>query len=161
MSGCARYSACGGCAIIPDYPKSKLDIKLVVERRDRETLARILELSLPARYEVIVAPPGRPSTKPRALDIALAQARGELLTVYDAEDEPARDQLRLAASRFASEGALDCLQARLTVRNPDASWLSALFSLEYAVLFDLINPGLTALELPIALGGTSNHFRGI
>jgi cellulose synthase/poly-beta-1,6-N-acetylglucosamine synthase-like glycosyltransferase len=37
--------------------------------------------------------------------------------------------------------------------------LSRLFSLEYTALFDLINPGLCALGLPIALGGTSNHFR--
>jgi glycosyltransferase XagB len=46
-----------------DYPKGKLDIKLVVERRDAETLGRIVELRLPARYEVIVAPPGEPKTK--------------------------------------------------------------------------------------------------
>jgi len=79
--------------------------------------------------------------------------------VYDAEDAPAPDQLRLAASRFASESGLDCLQARLTVRNSGDSWLSNLFAVEYAVLFDLINPGLCALDMPIALGGTSNHFR--
>ncbi len=142
-----------------DYPKSKLDIKLVVERRDRETLARILALRLPARYEVIVAPPGEPSTKPRALNIALASARGDCLAVYDAEDEPAPGQLRLAASRFAYEPDVDCLQARLAVRNTKDSWLSAMFAIEYAVLFDLINPGLSALDLPVALGGTSNHFR--
>ena len=142
-----------------DYPKSKLDIKLVVEQRDRETLSRLVALDLPARYEVVIAPPGEPSTKPRALNLALAEARSELLVVYDAEDIPAPGQLRLAASRFAAERAVDCLQARLTVRNADDSWLSRLFSLEYATLFDLINPGLCALGLPIALGGTSNHFR--
>jgi len=142
-----------------DYPKGKLDIKLIVERRDRETLARLLSLDLPARYEVIVAPPGEPCTKPRALNLALAEARGELLVVFDAEDIPAPGQLRLAASRFAAEPDVDCLQARLTVRNSDDSWLARLFSLEYATLFDLINPGLCALGLPIALGGTSNHFR--
>src|SRR5271165_7076977 len=142
-----------------DYPRSKLDIKLVLERGDRETLKRILGMRLPARYEVIVAPPGQPSTKPRALDIALATAQGELVTVYDAEDAPSPGQLRLAAARFAAEADLDCLQARLTVRNTEDSWLSRLFSIEYAVLFDLINPGLSALELPVALGGTSNHFR--
>ena len=142
-----------------DYPKSKLDIKIVAERRDLETLSRIAELRLPARYEVIVAPPGDPSTKPRALNIALSCARGELLAVYDAEDAPPPDQLRLAASRFAADKNLDCLQARLSIRNHADSWLSTLFSLEYAVLFDLINPGLCALGLPVALGGTSNHFR--
>jgi glycosyltransferase XagB len=75
------------------------------------------------------------------------------LVVYDAED------LRRAAARFAVHRNLDCLQARLAIRNGEDSWLSKLFSVEYAVLFDLINPGLCALELPIALGGTSNHFR--
>ncbi len=142
-----------------DYPQSKLDIKLVVERGDHETLTRLIALDLAARYEVVVAPPGEPKTKPRALNIALAEARGELLVVYDAEDIPAPGQLRLAASRFAAEREVDCLQARLTVRNPKDSWLSRLFSLEYATLFDLVNPGLCALGLPIALGGTSNHFR--
>jgi cellulose synthase/poly-beta-1,6-N-acetylglucosamine synthase-like glycosyltransferase len=142
-----------------NYPKSKLDIKLVVERGDRETLSRLLALDLPARYEVVVAPPGEPTTKPRALNLALAEARGDFIVVYDAEDIPAPGQLRLAASRFAAEPEVDCLQARLTVRNREDSWLSRLFSVEYAVLFDLINPGLCALGLPIALGGTSNHFR--
>ncbi len=142
-----------------DYPKGKVEIKLVVERRDDETLFRILGMHLPVRYEVVVAPPGEPSTKPRALNIALATARGEYVVVYDAEDAPSSDQLRLAAAHFAADRGLDCVQARLTIRNSGNSWLSKLFAAEYAVLFDLINPGLCALELPIALGGTSNHFR--
>ena len=66
-----------------DCPKSKLDIKLVVEQRDAETLSRLVELDLPARYEIIVAPPGSPQTKPRALNIALSSARGQLIVVYN------------------------------------------------------------------------------
>jgi cellulose synthase/poly-beta-1,6-N-acetylglucosamine synthase-like glycosyltransferase len=142
-----------------DYPKSKLDIKLVVEQRDIETFSRIVELRLPGRYEVVVAPVGKPQTKPRALNIALSSARGELIVVYDAEDIPAPDQLRSAAARFAADKDLDCLQARLAIRNHGESWLSKLFAIEYAMLFDVINPGLCALDLPIPLGGTSNHFR--
>jgi cellulose synthase/poly-beta-1,6-N-acetylglucosamine synthase-like glycosyltransferase len=142
-----------------DYPKGKLDIKLVVERRDVETLGRIVELRLPNRYEVVVAPSGEPQTKPRALNIALSSVRGELIVVYDAEDVPAPGQLRLAASCFAVDKDLDCLQARLAIRNHGESWLSKLFAIEYAVLFDVINPGLCALNLPIPLGGSSNHFR--
>jgi cellulose synthase/poly-beta-1,6-N-acetylglucosamine synthase-like glycosyltransferase len=142
-----------------DYPKSKLDVKLVVEQRDVETLARIAELRLPGCYEVVVAPSGKPQTKPRALNIALSSARGELVVVYDAEDIPAPDQLRLAASHFAADKGLDCLQARLAIRNHDESWLSKLFAIEYAMLFDIINPGLCTLNLPIPLGGSSNHFR--
>jgi cellulose synthase/poly-beta-1,6-N-acetylglucosamine synthase-like glycosyltransferase len=142
-----------------DYPRAKLDIKFVVERGDADTLAALAALRLPARYEVIVAPLGEPSTKPRALNVALPALRGDLVVVYDAEDTPDPDQLRLAAARFARDGGLDCLQARLTIENSGDSWISRMFAIEYAALFDLINPGLATLELPIALGGTSNHFR--
>src|SRR5208282_5786586 len=86
-----------------DYPRARLDIKLVVERDDSETLAALAALRLPARYDVIVAPPGTPTTKPRALNIALRAARGSLLVVYDAEDRPAPNQLRQAAARFAAD----------------------------------------------------------
>ncbi len=34
-----------------------------------------------------------------------------------------------------------------------------MFAVEYAALFELVNPGLSALDLPVALGGTTNHFR--
>ena len=101
-----------------DYPKGKLEIKLVVERRDDQTLSRLLGMRLPARYEIVVAPPGEPSTKPRALNIALTTARGEFVVVYDAEDAPSPDQLRLAAARFAADRDLDCVQARLDDPKP-------------------------------------------
>lgn len=142
-----------------DYPRAKLDIKLVIEANDAPTRAAIAALDLPARYDVIVAPPGAPATKPRALNIALPVLRGEFVVVYDAEDEPDPDQLRLAAARFAADPDLGCLQARLVVDNAEESSIATMFAVEYAALFDLVNPGLAALGLPIALGGTSNHFR--
>ncbi len=157
--GNPRLGACGGCAIIPDYPKAKLDIKLVIEAGDEETLDAIIAERLPPRYDVIVVPPGKPRTKPRALNVALDVARGDLLCVYDAEDEPAPDQLRRAAARFAADATLDALQGRLTIANWRDCWLSFMFAVEYASLFELINPGLSALDLPVALGGTTNHFR--
>ena len=142
-----------------DYPRSKLDIKFVIEADDVETREAVEALRPHAPYRLILAPPGTPMTKPRALNVALLEARGELLTVFDAEDTPAPDQLRRAAERFADDPEVDCLQARLAIDNSGDSWLSASFALEYATLFDFVNPGLAALELPIALGGTSNHFR--
>ena len=72
----------------------------MVEQRDIETFSRIVELRLPGRYEVVVAPVGKPQTKPRALNIALSSARGELIVVYDAEDIPAPDQLRSGRITF-------------------------------------------------------------
>ncbi|MDE2364239.1 MAG: glycosyltransferase [Hyphomicrobiales bacterium] len=152
--------ACGVCAIIPDYPRARLDIKFVVESDDPDTFAALAAVLPGAEYDLIVAPPGLPRTKPRALDIALPFARGRLLAVFDAEDVPEPDQLRRAAARFARAGAdLGCVQAHLAIDNAQDNWLTGLYALDYAALFEVINPGLAALDFPMLLGGTSNHFR--
>ncbi|WP_240540098.1 glycosyltransferase [Salinarimonas soli] len=143
-----------------DYPRAKLDIKIVIEAEDAEMRAALRERPPPAHVEVIVAPPGRPRTKPRALNVALPLARGELTVIYDAEDVPAPDQLRLAVDAFARGGPdVGCLQGRLVIDNSADSWLTRLFTIEYATLFDVINPGLAAAGLPVPLGGTTTHFR--
>ena len=105
-------------------------------------------------------PAGGPQTKPKALAFALPFARGEFVTVYDAEDRPHPGQLREAYAAFAEAGPeLACLQAGLVIGNADAGWLPLLFSIEYAALFDGLLPALAALRMPLPLGGTSNHFR--
>lgn len=142
-----------------DYPLAKLDIKIVIEADDPATANALAAQALPPHIEVLVAPPGKPRTKPRALNVALMFARGSLLTVYDAEDVPEPGQLRLAAAAFANAPkTLGCLQAHLRPDNADG-WLASCFALEYAALFEVINPGLERLGVPIPLGGTSNHFR--
>ncbi|SFJ66033.1 glycosyltransferase family 2 protein [Methylobacterium brachiatum] len=143
-----------------DYPAAKLDIKLLIEADDPETAAALARIVLPARFEVITVPPGAPRTKPRALNAALPLARGALLTVYDAEDVPDPGQLRLSASLFARlPERTACLQGRLVIDNAGDSHLARAFALEYAGLFDVLNPALARLDLPVPLGGTSMHLR--
>ncbi len=143
-----------------DYPAAKLDIKLVLEADDRETREALEAARLPGCIEVIIAPPGQPRTKPRALNVAIPLARGRYTVVYDAEDVPDPGQLRLAVAAFDHQPAdVACLQARLTIDNTDDSWLTHLFTIEYAALFDVLNPGLADINAPVLLGGTSNHFR--
>lgn len=143
-----------------DYPPARLDIKLVLEADDLETLEAIQAERLSDHFEVLLAPPGRPQTKPRALNVALRLVLGRFVAVYDAEDVPEPGQLRDALAAFAAgDETLGCVQARLVIDNAQESWLARLFAIEYASLFDVINPGLARLGLPIALGGTSNHFR--
>jgi glycosyltransferase XagB len=143
-----------------DYPSAKLDILFIVEADDAETAEALRRNAPQAPHEILVAPPGVPKTKPRALNIAAPFARGELLAVFDAEDMPDPGQLRRAAARFSGEPAnVACLQASLCIHNGDDNWLAAYFALDYAALFDAFNPGVCALGLPMFLGGTSNHFR--
>lgn len=143
-----------------NYPKERLDIKLVLEPDDAETRNAIAAMKLSAPFDVIVAPDGAPRTKPKALNAALPFARGDFIVIYDAEDRPEPDQLRLALDSFAeNDEQLACVQARLTIDNTSDSWLTRLFTAEYAGLFDVFLPGLSAWHLPLPLGGSSNHFR--
>jgi cellulose synthase/poly-beta-1,6-N-acetylglucosamine synthase-like glycosyltransferase len=143
-----------------DYPCEKLDIKLMLETDDAETRAEVAKLKLGAPFEIIAPPRAGPQTKPRALAAALPFARGSFVTVYDAEDEPEPGQLRDAVAAFAlGPPELGCVQAKLSSDNPADGWFSKQFAAEYAGQFDLFLPALARMDLPIPLGGTSNHFR--
>lgn len=142
-----------------DYPTAKLEILFVVEQRSHETVEAVQRVLGDPRFELIVVPDSEPRTKPKAMNFALPMVRGAYVAIYDAEDIPDPQQLRLAASRFALHPEFDCLQAELVVENARENWLTALFAGEYAGQFGLMLPLLARFRLPMPLGGTSNHFR--
>ncbi len=143
-----------------DYPLGKLDIKLVLESNDYETIDVASTLGLEGVFEIIRVPPSHPQTKPKACNYALQFARGEFLVVYDAEDRPEPDQLRKVVATFRNSPAnTACLQCRLSYFNANENWLTRMFTLDYALWFDQMLPGLERLNVPIPLGGTSNHFK--
>jgi glycosyltransferase XagB len=142
-----------------DYPPEKLDVKIVLESDDLTTHAALSAMALRHPYEILVAPNFGPRTKPKALNAALPFARGTYTVVYDAEDRPEPDQLRRAVAAFlAGPDDLACVQARLCIDNTEDSWLTRVFTAEYAGLFDVFLPGLATHHLPLPLGGSSNHF---
>ncbi len=143
-----------------DYPPEKKDVKLLLEEDDDATIAEARRLNLYDHYDVIVVPDTGPRTKPKACNFGLLRARGELIVIYDAEDQPETDQLVKAAGAFATGDAkLACMQARLNYYNADENWLTRLFTLEYTLWFDWLLPALQKLKAPIPLGGTSNFFK--
>lgn len=144
-----------------DYPIEALDVKLLVESDDQETIAaaRLASRGMP-HVEVIIVPACVPRTKPKALNVGLGQARGEFVVVYDAEDRPHPQQLSAALAAFEDGGDdLACVQAPLEIDNADVSWISGQFAAEYAIQFREVLPLLAHFNLPLPLGGTSNHFR--
>ena len=143
-----------------DYPVHRLDVKLVLEGDDHETIGIVKEMRLPSYFEIVRVPPGEPRTKPKACNYALKFARGEFVTIYDAEDRPDVDQLKLAVSAFRrGDEKLACIQCALNYYNSRENWLTRMFTLEYTFWFDLMLPALSRINHPIPLGGTSNHFR--
>jgi len=155
--------------IIPDlfvalgrivWPRSKLEIKLVCEADDTETLRAIEAHGLRPFAELIRVPPGALRTKPRALAYAVAMTSGEFIALYDAEDRPHPLQLVEAWQKFAAaDQALACVQAPLVVSNYRRGNIARMFAFEYAALFRALLPFLAKRRLVLPLGGTSNHFR--
>lgn len=143
-----------------DWPRDRLDVKFLIEARDAKTAKALARQRLGPPFEIIVVPDAAPRTKPKALAFALPLARGTFVTVYDAEDRPDPGQLLEAYAAFAAaDDRLACVQAPLLIDNGEMNGLTGLFAMEYAILFDALLPFLAALDLPLPLGGTSNHFR--
>jgi cellulose synthase/poly-beta-1,6-N-acetylglucosamine synthase-like glycosyltransferase len=145
-----------------EYPPDRLDVKLLIEADDTPTIDAI-EKALPGdQFELVLIPPAEPRTKPKALNYGLTMARGELVAIYDAEDEPEPLQLRRAAVVMGRQGPdVACVQAKLDYHNPMQNMITKWFTIEYALWFSFFLPGLASMNAPIPLGGTSNHFRRV
>ncbi|WP_448702893.1 glycosyltransferase family 2 protein [Mucilaginibacter sp. AW1-3] len=143
-----------------DYPREKLDIKLLIEEDDSKTLNAVKDLNFPAIFDVVVVPFHMPKTKPKACNYGLYFSRGKYLTIYDAEDIPDTDQLKKVITLFEKlpENYI-CIQCALNYFNRNENFLTRMFTLEYSYWFDYMLPGLDTLDIPIPLGGTSNHFK--
>ena len=143
-----------------EYPREKLDIKLLLEADDHPTIAAARASGALDAVELVLVPPAEPRTKPKACNYGLQFARGALTTIYDAEDVPDPLQLRRAVVAFRRLGPrYACLQARLVYHNADQNLITRWFTSEYGTWFTVLLPGLATLDAPIPLGGTSNHLR--
>ncbi len=143
-----------------DYPKNRLEVKLIIEEDDILMNKAIYLYELADYIQVIKVPFSLPRTKPKALNYAMNYCIGEYLVVYDAEDLPDSNQLKIALNTFHQlPKTIGCLQAKLHLYNYHENLLTLLFSIEYSLWFDFLLDGLSNKNLPIPLGGSSNHFR--
>lgn len=143
-----------------DWPKEKLDVLLLLEEDDRETIQAIEQIPLPLYIRKIIVPDSQPKTKPKACNYGLSKAIGEYIVIFDAEDIPDPLQLKkvyLAFNKIAKN--IVCLQAKLNFYNPNQNILTRFFTAEYSQWFDITLMGLQSLNTSIPLGGTSNHFK--
>jgi glycosyltransferase XagB len=143
-----------------DWPKHKLEVLLLLEEDDKETIETAERMNLPSHFKVVVVPHSLPKTKPKACNYGLAHATGEYVVIYDAEDQPDHMQLKKVFAAFQTLGpSYGCIQCKLNYFNPHHNLLTRLFTAEYSLWFDVMLPGLQSIDGVIPLGGTSNHFK--
>jgi glycosyltransferase XagB len=143
-----------------EYPRDKLDVKLLLEEDDNATIGAARAAAPGSHIEIVPVPFALPRTKPKALNYGLQLARGDVVTVFDAEDQPDRLQLRKAVAAFWRLPAnVACLQANLSYYNSQQNMVTRWFTSEYHTWFRLVLPILVARGVPVPLGGTSTHIK--
>ncbi|GIT85030.1 glycosyltransferase [Roseobacter sp. OBYS 0001] len=138
------------------YPKSLLNVVLILEEGDTLTRETIKRTELPDWMSVIEVPEaGGLTTKPRALNYALDFCKGSIIGVWDAEDWPEADQIEKVVTRFnTAPDNVVCLQGILDYYNSRSSWLARCFTIEYAMWWRVVMPGIARLGLVVPLGST-------
>lgn len=143
-----------------DYPAEKLQVLLLLEEDDNQTIDTAHKMNLPKYFEIVIVPHSYPKTKPKACNYGLQVAKGEYVVIYDAEDVPNSTQLKEAYLSFKKlPDNIACVQGKLNFYNPRQNILTRAFTAEYSLWFDLVLTGLQSINSPIPLGGTSNHFK--
>ncbi|MFT3716328.1 MAG: glycosyltransferase [Gordonia sp. (in: high G+C Gram-positive bacteria)] len=143
-----------------EYPPEKVQVLLLLEADDDVTIEAARGLDDDGMVTVVKVPPADPRTKPKACNYGLHFATGDIITIFDAEDEPDPLQLRRVAAAFAdADDDVVCVQGKLSFHNAKDNTLTEWFTADYGIWFGFLLPGIMASRSPIPLGGTSNHFR--
>ncbi|MET0473785.1 MAG: glycosyltransferase [Mycobacterium sp.] len=142
-----------------NYPPDKIEVLLLVEEDDLPTRAAAAGIELQS-VRIVLVPHSLPKTKPKACNygMSLTDLRGEMMTIYDAEDIPDPLQLRkvvVALQRLSPD--VGCVQCRLGYFNETQNLLTRWFSMEYDQWFGLVLPTVESSKCVVPLGGTSNH----
>jgi cellulose synthase/poly-beta-1,6-N-acetylglucosamine synthase-like glycosyltransferase len=122
-----------------NYPRELVQVLVVIEAGDRGTIAQV-DAKLTALRERnighvrLVTFDDPPINKPHGLNVALKAATGDVITIFDAEDEPHRDILHVVNTVMAREGA-EVVQCGVQLMNYADRWFSALNVLEYMFWF--------------------------
>ncbi len=116
-----------------DHPK--YEVIVIIGHDDPQTEFVAREAAARHRGIVrVVMDHNVPKNKPKALNTALPACRGDIVGVFDAEDEVHPGLLRLVEARFEESGA-DVVQAGVQLMNVQTSWWSLRNCLEYYFWF--------------------------
>jgi cellulose synthase/poly-beta-1,6-N-acetylglucosamine synthase-like glycosyltransferase len=122
-----------------DYPPALVQVLVVIEAGDRGTIdtveAKLDQLAARGIERVrLITFDDPPINKPHGLNVGLGEATGEVVTIFDAEDEPHPDILNVVNTILLRERSA-VVQCGVQLMNYDQHWFSALNVIEYFFWF--------------------------
>jgi cellulose synthase/poly-beta-1,6-N-acetylglucosamine synthase-like glycosyltransferase len=145
-----------------NYPPALLEIIVICEINDTGTIERardkIDQLARDGYTNArVVAFDDLPINKPHGLNVGFAQSRGEVVTIFDAEDEIHPDIFNIVNTVMLRE-KVRAVQCGVQLMDYDSSWYSTLNVLEYYFWFkSRLHFHASAGMIP--LGGNTVFFR--
>jgi cellulose synthase/poly-beta-1,6-N-acetylglucosamine synthase-like glycosyltransferase len=122
-----------------NYPRELVQILVVIDAGDIGTIAevntKLVELRAQGIERVrLITFDDPPINKPHGLNVALRSTAGDVVTIFDAEDEPHADILQVVNTVMLREDA-EVIQCGVQLMNYQDRWFSALNVLEYMFWF--------------------------
>jgi glycosyltransferase XagB len=119
-----------------NYPKKLVQIIALLRENDTETIKvaqkKLAELRAP-NVQLLITNDTH-GGKPHQLNLGLKMAKGDLVTIFDAEDEPHPDILQVINTTFLNE-PVDVVQSGVQLMNHNTKWFCFLNVLEYFFWF--------------------------
>ena len=119
-----------------NYPRSKTQVIILLRKEDEKTIEvaskKIIDLNIENIKILLVQDSLR--NKPNQLNWGLKIATGDIVTIFDAEDEASPEVLNVVNAKFQYEN-LDILQNSVQLIDYDTNWFSLLNCLEYFFWF--------------------------
>lgn len=117
-----------------DYPKDKYEIIVINDNstdHSAEVLKKIQE-KYPSRKLIVINTDNQVGGKGKsnALNIALSVAKGSVIAIYDADNTPAPDALRILVENLMSDDKLGAVIGKFRTRNRNASLLTRFVNIE-------------------------------
>ena len=124
------------CLNSMNYPKNLYEVLVLCRTEDIKTInvaqKQINELGNPNIK--LVTFDSDPINKPHSLNVGLENAKNQVVTIFDAEDEPHPDLLNAINTVYLKENP-DIIQSGVQLMNYDSKWFAALNVLEYYFWF--------------------------
>ncbi|MBC1421506.1 glycosyltransferase family 2 protein [Listeria seeligeri] len=142
-----------------DYPKDRYEI-IVINDNSSDNSAELLEAiqaKNPARQLKVINTDNVTGGKGKsnALNIGFAESRGEYIAIYDADNTPERQALRILVGEITNDAKLGAVIGKFRTRNRNASWLTRFINIETLSFQWMAQAGRWALFKLCTIPGTN------
>ncbi|EAG9321359.1 glycosyltransferase family 2 protein [Listeria monocytogenes] len=142
-----------------DYPVDRYEI-IVINDNSSDNSAELLaaiQAKNPRRFLKIINTDNITGGKGKsnALNIGFAESRGELVAIYDADNTPEQQALRILVGEITNDAKLGAVIGKFRTRNRNASWLTRFINIETLSFQWMAQAGRWALFKLCTIPGTN------